>query len=327
MNPEIRQFFQAGLLAAISSVGHAGGAEEARHWLERMASAMNHMSYQGTFVYVRGDSVDTMRITHVVDENGLRERLYSVTGPQREVIRDRSGVRCVLSDDNAVMRDPVVTGAIFPDLPIDDLSSQDGSYSFDTGGAARIGGHKGLRVTIVPGDEFRYGYDLWLEENTGLLLKWVLFDADKNALAKLVFTELKLGSDIDLKELESSTPSQDFIKLETGMPEHQVVTRASPKWQPAKLPPGFRLAAHSHEEREGENVFEHLVYSDGLASVSVYIEKLEAASNSVQGLSQIGTANAFSRSLGSRQVTVIGEVPAATVVAIGESFSMPAAAR
>jgi sigma-E factor negative regulatory protein RseB len=327
MKPAIRQLLQAGLLAAISSVVHAGGAEEARHWLERMASAMNHMSYQGTFVYVRGDSVDTMRITHVVDEHGLRERLYSVTGPQREVIRDKNGVRCVLSDDNAVMRDPVVTGAIFPDLPIDDLSGQDGSYRFETGGAARIGGHKGLRVTIVPGDEFRYGYDLWLEESTGLLLKWVLFDAHKNALAKLVFTELKLGADIDMKELESGTPLQDFVKLETGMPEHQVRTRASPKWQPSNLPPGFRLAAHTHQEQEGENVFEHLVYSDGLASVSVYIEKREAASDSVQGLSRIGTANAFSRNLGSRQVTVIGEVPEATVMAIGESFSVPARAR
>lgn len=327
MSPSLRQLWQAGLLVTASATAFAGDAEEARHWLERMAAAMNHMSYQGTFVYVRDDSVETMRITHVVDESGLRERLYSVTGPQREVIRDSEGVRCVLSDNNSVMQDPAVTGAIFPDLPIEDLSGHGDRYSFETGGSARIGGHRGMRVTIVPGDEFRYGYDLWLEESTGLLLKWVLFDADKNALAKLVFTDLKLGSDIDMKELVSTTPSTEFVTLESGMPERQVVTKASPKWQPVSLPPGFRLAAHSHQEQEGENIFEHLVYSDGLASVSVYIEKREGDEDSVQGLSRIGTANAFSRDLGSRQVTVIGEVPAATVRAIGEAFSIPVKAR
>ncbi|NIP19088.1 MAG: hypothetical protein GWM87_13725 [Xanthomonadales bacterium] len=105
------------------------------------------------------------------------------------------------------------------------------------------------------------------------------------------------------------------------------MTRADPRWQPDSLPPGFRLAAHSHQEEAGENVFEHLVYSDGLASVSVYIEKRAGKDKGVQGLSRIGTANAFSRDLGSRQVTVIGEVPAATVRAIGEAIRIPANAR
>jgi sigma-E factor negative regulatory protein RseB len=327
MSRSVRQFFQSVALATVSASAVAGGAEEARDWLERMAAAMNHMSYQGTFVYVKDGAVETMRITHVVDEKGLRERLYSVTGPQREVIRDNKGVRCVLSDDRAVVQDPAVTGAIFPDIPIAELTGESNSYSFETGGSARIAEHMGLRVTIVPEDEFRYGYDLWLEENTGLLLKWVLFDAHKNALAKLVFTDLKLGSDINMKELASSTPSEEFVRLESPVPVRQIVTRANPEWQPKSLPPGFRLAAHSHQEQAGENVFEHLVYSDGLASVSVYIEKKAGEGDSVQGISRIGTANAFSRKLGSRQVTVIGEVPAATVRAIGNAFAIPASTR
>ena len=327
MNRSLRQFLQSAAFITVSASAFAGGAEEARDWLERMATAMNHMSYQGTFVYVKDGSVETMRITHVVDDTGLRERLYSVTGPKREVIRDSQGVRCVLSDDRAVVEDPVVNGAIFPDIPIAELTAENKSYRFETGGSARIADHMGLRVTIVPEDEFRYGYDLWLEEDTGLLLKWVLFDAKKNALAKLVFTELKFGSDINMKELVSSTPSEEFVRLDSGMPARQVVTGANPEWQPKFLPPGFRLAAHSHQEQAGENVFEHLVYSDGLASVSVYIEKRADEEDPVQGLSRIGTASAFSREMGSRQVTVIGEVPPVTVRAIGDAFAIPASAR
>ena len=110
------------------------------------------------------------------------------------------------------------------------------------------------------------------------------------------------------------------------MPSRQVLTRANPEWQPDSLPPGFRLATHRHQS-EGESVFEHLVYSDGLASVSVYIESNTGQPGMHQGLSRLGTANAFTRMLGSRQVTVIGEVPAATVRAIGDAFRVPANAR
>ena len=83
------------LLVSISISGFAvaDDSQQARIWLERMTTAMSQMSYQGTFVYVRDGVVETMRITHVTDETGVRERLYSISGPHREVIRDRKGVR------------------------------------------------------------------------------------------------------------------------------------------------------------------------------------------------------------------------------------------
>lgn len=321
-----RGLLSAAMALVFSLAAFADGENEARAWLERMAAAMNHMSYQGTFVYVRDGQLEAMRITHVVDEQGLRERLYSITGPQREIIRDSEGVRCVLGDDRSVMEDPLVSGAMFPEFPFEDMAGENSVYRFETGGTARIAGQIGRRVTVVPGDEFRYGYDLWLETGTGLLLKWVLFDTQKKALAKLVFTDLRLGEEIDLDELESDTPPEAFTRLQNTMPARQVMTRANPEWRPEVLPPGFRLATHRHQS-EGENVFEHLVYSDGLASVSVYIESDGDHAPAHQGLSRIGTANAFTRMLGSRQVTVIGEVPEVTVRAIGDAFKAPANAR
>ena len=90
---------------ALSSPVLAGTSDSPRDWLDRMSAAMSQMSYQGTFVYVRGDDVVTMRITHVVDENGARERLVSLSGAPREVLRDSSGVRWVLGDDQSVLED------------------------------------------------------------------------------------------------------------------------------------------------------------------------------------------------------------------------------
>jgi len=311
-------------LLTVSAAALAGPGSEASQWLERMASAMSNMSYQGTFVYMKGDAMETMRITHVVEDGVVRERLYSIDGPHREIIRDQNGVRCVLGDDKAIVEDLFTANQIYPQIPFEELDNPDSPYAFETGGRGRMAGYQARRVAILPQDKFRYGYDLWLEESSGLLLKWVLYDADRKALAKLMFTSLSLGSDIDQAELYSGTPSGEFVRLESPMPRKSLV-RSQPYWQARQLPAGFRLTAHNRVEKNGHSVFEHLVYSDGLASVSVYIEDESVESRAgAHGSSRLGTANAFSRHIGQKHVTVIGEVPSVTVRVIGDAVAPPA---
>ena len=312
------------VLIGISQVSMAGDSASAREWLERMTTAMSQMSYQGTFVYVRDDVVETMRITHVTDETGVRERLYSVSGPHREVIRDRKGVRCVLEDSAAVVEDKVVASSYFPELPLSIIDGDSSGYRLETVGEARIAGHTARRVSISPEDRFRYGYDFWLEEQTGLLLKWVLFDARHRPLAKLVFTDFAIGSAINLSELESDARAEDFVEMKTFSPEETVVTQSSPRWQPTKLPPGFNLASYSHKSG-AEGVYEHMVYSDGLAAVSVYVEQNGVGAAVKPGISQLGTNNAFTRTEGDLQITVIGEVPAITVKSIANQMALSVA--
>jgi sigma-E factor negative regulatory protein RseB len=309
---------------SISGLAMAGDSQQARDWLERMTAAMSQMSYQGTFVYVREGAVETMRITHVTDETGVRERMYSVSGPHREVIRDRKGVRCVLQDAASVVEDQVVASSYFPELPLSIIDGDTSGYRLETGGEARIAGHTARRVTISPEDGFRYGYDFWLEEQTGLLLKWELFDTNHKPLAKLMFTDFAMGSSVDLDELESDSRAEEFVEMKTFSLQNTVVTRSSPRWQPAKLPPGFQLASHSHKTG-AEGVYEHMVYSDGLAAVSVYVEQQGIESEVKSGISQLGTNNAYTRKQGELQITVIGEVPAITVKSIANEMALSVA--
>jgi sigma-E factor negative regulatory protein RseB len=325
MGPELRHSLLF-LLLLVCACAKADDGIEARQWLERMDMAMSQMTYQGTFVYVHGSSVETMRITHLAGDDGVRERLYSISGPRREIIRDEDGVRCLLGDEGSMMQDSVISPSYFPELPLNELDNFE-TYRFETGGSARIAGHTAVRVTILPADNYRYGYEFWLEKQTGLLLKWVLHDARNQILAKLMFTEVKLGAEVDLQELESPTPSEQFTPVKAMLPAHQMRTRAAPKWQPSRLPAGFRLEAYNRQQEESEGIFEHLVYSDGLAAVSVYIESRNPAEGRQQGGSRVGTANAFSRSMGDLQVTVIGEVPAETVRSIGNAVTLSASGR
>lgn len=313
------------VLASFSTLAVAGNAGQAREWLERMVDAMQQMSYQGTFVYVRGGNVETMRITHLVDETGVRERLYSVSGPHREVIRDQNGVRCVLEDSASVVEDQVVASDYFPELPLSVIDSQGSGYRLETGGLARIAGHSARRVSISPDDSYRYGYDFWLEQKTGLLLKWVLMDSRQRALAKLMFTDFAIGSEINLDEIESDSDEQDFVQMKTMSPEKSVVAESTPRWQPASLPPGFQLTAHNHKAGTDE-VYEHTVYSDGLAAVSVYIEEDDKGVAVKPGVSRLGTNYAFVRNQGGLRITVIGEVPVLTVKSIANEMALSVAA-
>ena len=107
-------------------------------------------------------------------------------------------------------------------------------------------------------------------------------------------------------------------------PERAVVTRTTPRWQPAQLPPGFKLASHNHKDGEGE-VYEHLVYSDGLAVVSIYIEQAKNAATRPH-VARLGTNNAYIQGQGDMRITVIGEVPVVTVKSIGIEMARSVAA-
>jgi len=296
---------------------------DAGAWLERMSAAMSQMSYQGTFVYVQGEEVETMRITHVSDETGVRERLVSVSGVQREILRDSNGVRWVQSDDQSVMNDPAFDRSFFPEIPLRPSDETNVLYSLRLGDIERIAGHSGRQVRIIPKDKFRYGYTLWLEEQSALLLKWELLNSRNKRLAKLMFTDLRIGSEVDLKELNSSSQLKEFQTLDSGLPPSESLSHINPKWQVSKLPAGFHLTAHRFLGKKDLGTYEHLVYSDGLAVVSVYIESNnEEVSMEETGISKMGTTHAFSRVENGVLITVVGDVPAITVKTFGESVQL-----
>jgi len=306
-------------LGVLCNVAVAG--EDPYQMLERMSAAMSQMNYQGTFVYVRDNDVETVRITHVVDEHGTRERLVSVSGSPREVVRDSSGVRWISGDSGAVLADSATNRTFFPELPLGNTSQASDSYQFRLEAQQRIAGHTGRQLDIVPRDQYRYGYRLWLEPQSGLLLKWELTGNKGVTLAKLMFTELKMGSEVDPAELRSTASAGLGVKdAETSRAEAPAGSYR-PAWQAKELPPGFRLASHRKQSASEGAFVEHLVYSDGIAAVSVYIEPAGNDPQLDMGLSKMGTTHAFSLRQGPELITALGDVPAITVKLIGNSVA------
>lgn len=317
--------FAPALLAAIlwlpAAPATAGEDGDPAHWLARMGAAMNQMNYQGTFVYMLGDSMETMRITHVAGADGVRERITSLSGPSREVVRDADGVRWVQGADQPVLADGAFKRTFFPELPSDPDALVAGNYLLKFGGGSRIAGHETRQVRVVPRDNYRYGYSFWLERHSGLLLKWELLDSDRKTLSRLMFTEIRLGSEVDAGELRQAERLKRFATVGTGLPVGRAGAGDAPRWSPARMPPGFERVTH-RVQGAGERVFEHLVYSDGLAALSIYVESAPAAVAFEPTVERHGTAHSYARSLGDVVVTVVGDVPALTVRTVGESVRL-----
>ncbi len=311
----------AALGLSLNVVAEVEDTEAVRGWLDRMASAMEQIDYQGTFVYVQDGNIDSMRITHVFDGENSSERLYSITGPQREILRSNGELKCVFTEDQSVVIDKQLSQQVFPGIPINLLTNPNARYSLKLGGQERVAGHTAQVIEIKPLDKFRYGYSLWLEVNNAVLLKSVLRDSDQLALAKLMFTEIRFGDEVDLAELEPGVPDDEYVNVAPSVPLGKPASVSEqPQWHPTQLPPGFHLSSHNHENLENGRIFEHLVYSDGLASVSVYIETLSEEQGPMSGLSRIGALNAYARQRNDLQITAIGEVPELTVKTIAETI-------
>ena len=314
------QTVRAILAVALLLVGmpaHAWFGENPDAWLKQMETALQTINYQGTFVYIHDDQAETMRVYHRVGPDGTRERLISLNGSAREVLRDDDEVKCILPDDKAVFVEKRHDrGTVARGIPLNAASNTE-HYEFQLLGTGRIAGRDARLVAINPRDELRYGYRLWLDQETGLPLRSELVNDEGQPIEKMMFTEITVGGEIADELLESSVPGEDF-KWHVRTSDKETVLQNNSPVRFEKLPAGYEIV-RAEARGNGEEPSYHLVLSDGLASVSVFAEPLQDGKPALAGLSRLGAVNAFGVRLPEHHVTVVGEVPEETVAAIAEA--------
>ena len=296
-------------------------AQDAHTWLDRMTRAVEDLSYQGTFVHLLGGEAETLQIVHLNDDGRVSERIVSMDGVGREIIRHQDEVQCILPDRQIVLMDerrdvsPLVSA-----LPNYSEELQQ-HYDFSLLSMARVVERETQIVAIQPRDEFRYGYILWLDTETAMPLKSQLRDDQGRTVEQILFTRIQFSDEIPLSAVEPTIDSDGFSVIRAL---EATETEEALQWRASSLPGGFKLSVATQKPMAGsEYPVEHLVYSDGLATVSVFIENPNSDPEVAAGFSRVGSSNAFSLSLNGRQVTAIGEVPMRTVETIATSLTAP----
>lgn len=310
------------LLASPFFVANAQSADSAVSWLQRAATASHRLNYTGNFVYQHGSQVETSRITHRADESGEQEKLEALDGPQKIIIRNNDEVFCYLQGNKTVKLERRDSRKLFPDLLPNQLSGVTDSYNVKLGSQERVADHDSQIILLEPRDNFRYGHKLWADMATGLLLKAGMFDEKNQMVDQFSFTQIAIGGVLGMDQFkrphsDRNTPQPDRISL-----YHK--EQGSTGWQVSQLPVGFKKIVELKRNMPGrKGPVSHLVYSDGLVAVSVFIEPASSA-NKLEGPTSQGAINLYTRHVSDHQVTALGEVPAVTVMQIANSLTASA---
>lgn len=300
----------------------AFATDAAHDWLMKINHAARNLEYDGVFVYQHDAQLEAMQIFHKVEKNSTKERLVSLNGAPREIIRDENEVRCYWPDKNSVMveyRQSNNKG--FPAILPERLQDLDEYYVLKLGGTERITGRVAQLVIIKPADQYRYGYHLWADVDTGLLLKADLLDTSGRILEQFMFTNINIGRKIPASALAPGITGDSMVWYREEGDSRKITEK--PGWVATRLPKGFKLSAHLIRRMPmRKQPVEHLVYTDGLAAVSVFIEKQEKGAKPFkEGPSRMGAVHAMGARVDDYQITTVGEVPAETVALIGGSVA------
>ena len=310
------------LLSVLAAAACAAADEQAQVLLREMYEATRELNYDGIFVYQRGAQLETMRLVHMNDAGTVHERLISLSGPAREVIRDGTRVTCLFADDAAAMEKkgrPHGLISIGFSAPVETLLA---NYRFVVEGDERIANRAARVIGVMPHHDDRYGYRLWIDTSSKLLLKSMILGRGGRVLEQMQFAQLTLHDAVDPDLLQPEIAGNGFTWRTEPADGADAVARQQTGWRVHWLPVGFTLEETNIEPMAtSPTPVGHLVYSDGLAMVSVFIEELRQDDVPLQGYSARGAVNAFSRVDDKHQITVVGELPLPTVRQIAASVA------
>ncbi len=292
--------------------------------LRKVAHAAHDLNYTGTFVYQYDNRVETSKITHYVDRTGEYEKFETLNGPLREVVTTRKGVLCYSSVKRRVRVEPIHTRSFFPALLPERVGRLKALYTIQLGDEERVAGRNCQVIWLMPKDGFRYGHKLCADTQTGLLLSAAMFKKTPHEIDRFSFTQLNLKGPFDRAAV---SPNPAWRRL-VWHRDASVIVRggdAGAGWEVKDPPPGFEKIMELRRTLPGKKMpVTHLVYSDGLVAVSVFIEPLSDLAHAMQGLTSEGVINIYARPVLNYQVTVLGEVPAATVTQMADSVAVSA---
>ncbi len=306
----------------ICSNAVAADSDTAIELLKNMHKSAASLTYKGTFIYSHNGKMDSMQIFHRAGPKGERERVVHLNGTPREVIRENNILTCILPDSKAVSvsRFDATQHSILRQLPAD-LSEFRQYYDFAISGQDRIAGRPTIVVSIDPKDKFRYGYRFWLDAQNSLLLKSEMIGEGGNPVENVMFTSIEMVSDIPDTQLKPSLRGAHLTSMKEGADNESKSGQDNENWKVARMPEGFKSAGgHARVMISESGTVHHLVISDGLASVSVYVEKRDPKKRQFIGSSFMGAVNVYGVVVADHQVTAVGEVPSATVKMVAESI-------
>ena len=319
----LRVFLVAWLaLAGVNSYA----ADDAWFVLQKSAHAARELNYQGVFVYQNGKQSRSVQITHM--NNAGQELTRNVVldnnitsgkaNQPREVYSQGKDIVIFRPENQKMVIEKRRGQNLFPAMLPTDLVAIKTSYTARLGALEYVAGREAQIVELVPNDAFRYSYKIWADTEYGLLLKMTLLDSKNLTLEQIEFNQLSMLNSHD----ENWFKPQIDVQKSYVMQDATAVNQITNDWIVSELPTGYAKVDHRTVVVPGKTVpVDQIIFSDGIASISLFIEPLTKGTHPKMGHMQIGSTNICANVINGYQLTVVGEVPAATVMQIAKAVS------
>jgi len=304
--------------ASVSAVAGGDAEGEAKTWLAAARQATGKLNYRGIVSYMKDNTMESLQVFHGVNNGVEQERLLSVNTPMREVVRTADKVSCYYPESKSYSVDAKPSRqSILLDLP-SNLAELSKHYSFSLGEVEHVARRPARVVSIEPKDDLRYGRRLWIDVESKLPLKFEWLDGNGEVLEQMVFNSLSVEQSIPPTDLAASTQVDSSWKIK----RHETLPAESLIWTLDGVPDGFHMMSYTRLKRDANNrVIDHILLSDGVSSVSIYIDELMNEIFTAQPR-KIGAINSYTRKLDKYLVTVMGEAPEKTVQSIGNGIHL-----
>ena len=290
---------------------------EVHAWLMRIHAAAEQRNFQGTFVVSSGGSMSSARIAHYCDGRDQFERVESMDGQLRRVLRHNDVVYTLWPQRRVALVEQRDLTSSFPALLQGSEDRIADSYAVQQLGSERVAGHEASVLQIVPRDALRFGYKLWAEQTSGLLLRSEVLGEHGEVLESSAFSDVNIGV-----RPQTQSVLQPMSRLDGYRVLHPSFTPTQLEAEGFSLqPPVSGFAQVSCVKRALDETADpgatprvvQAIYSDGLTYVSVFIEPYDARRHLRPIQTSSGATQTLMRRLGESWVTVVGDVPIVTL--------------
>jgi len=299
----------------------APGNSDPIAWLQRAAQASRTASYSGIFVHSNGDRTSTLRITHVNVGGEEHERVEPLDGPSYEIVRRNDEMFCYFPDAKTIRLDRRITARFFPSIMTGEPAAIAASYEVKLGKSERVLGFDCQWIRLEPKDGLRYAQRLCSETTSGLIVRSKTLNEQKQVIEQYTFTELKLGPHVARSDVKSIFEARVKKWITDAKPRDEAKS-VETGWAVTNPPAGFQKVTELRRTMPGrDQPVSQIIFSDGFASLSVFVEPQGAPRRTDEASNEDGTTTFYVRPMGEHLVTVLGEVPLATAQQVGRSVA------
>ena len=318
--PGVRRFLPA-LAVGMACSSQAAPSADPLAWLQRAAQAARAASYEGVYVHSNGDRTSTLRVTHVNAGGDEHERIEPLDDASLEIVRRNDETLCRFPDAKTVRLDPRITNRFFPRILSAPAEAIAASYDVSLGKTERVLGFECQWIRLDPRDAARYAQRICSEVGSGLILRAKTLNAQRQVIEQYTFTDLKLGPQVARTDLRSIFRARNRQWINDGQIRDGAVSAES-GWSAARVPAGFQKVAELKRTMPGRSQpVAQMIFTDGVASLSVFVEPNPAPARAGEVSSEDGTTTFFMLPVGDQLVSVLGEVPAATAQQVARSVT------